>query len=232
MSDTGVTIPEGLGGKDYLPPPTRVRAHLIDFLRWRFSELPKGSYRWDPATGLRDDQGDSEVFISSAWPLNPQLVGQRPAITASSVSMPFSGLGINDLAYVDWNTGAQVRMDLIPTVTRIHVLSKIMVEAEKLAFFVTEQIWAFREAIVKSEPCLLQIGQRPMITEPTPPGALIPASGTEPDWRAVTIQLPTFIQHSVSTEPMNKRILREVRATMNLPQDPGAEAQSRGTSSD
>lgn len=231
MSKTSVTTPEGLLGRD-LPPAPRVRAHLLDFLRWRFSKLPEGSYRWDPSTAARDDQSGSEIFISAAWPLNPAQVGQRPAITATSVSLPFSGLGINDLAYVDLATGAQVRMDLIPTTTRIHVLSRVALEAERLAFYALEQIWAMRESIVKAEPCLLQIGQRPILSEVTPPGALIQSAANEPEWRVVTIMIPTFIQHSVSTEPMNKHIVRDVRATMNLPQDPGAEAQSRGTSSD
>lgn len=215
--------------RDAFPPDIRVARHLIDFLRWRFSTHPDGAYRWDPPGG--DDTGHqtSEIFIAHETPVNPKNVGQRPAITCAVGSLQFQGLGIGDAAFVDWTTGAQVRMDLIPTFTRVHVLSRVPLEAKRLAWYVAEQIWLFRDAIIKEEPALLHIGQRPSISEPTPAGSLVGPS-TEHEWVAVVVQFPTYIQHVGTTLPMNRRILNAIHTAAKLPQTGVSDAQSGGAS--
>lgn len=215
--------------RDAYPPDVRVARHLIDFLRWRFSRHPAGAYRWDPATGHLTGQDSSEIFLSHETPVNPQNVGQRPAVSCAVGSLGFQGVGIGDLAFVDWATGSQVRMDLIPTFTRIHVLSRVPFEARRLAWYVAEQIWAFRDAITKEEQVLLSIGQRPTISEPTLAGSLVGPS-TSHEWTAVVVQFPTFIQHAVTTMPMNKTILNAINTAVKLPQPGVTEAQSVGAS--
>ncbi len=203
----------GVGSFD---PITRVAHHLIDFVRWRFSLLPAGAYRWDPASELIDSQKSSEILIMYEGPVDAAKAGARPAITAAIGQSSFQGVGLNDRTHVDWATGAQTRMDLIPTMLRLHFLSTMPVEARRLAFFATNEIWALRDDIIVTCDDLLQIGQRPILSEPTPAGSLIAVPSVTHEWVAVTVQFPAFIQHCVTTHPMNKRILRDFRARMNL----------------
>lgn len=197
--------------REALDPGRRAARHVIDFLRWIFSGLPAGSYHFDVDAQDKGTDG-SEIYIAYESPVDPVKVGARPAICASVGALSFSGLGIGDTAYVDWATGAKTRMDLIPTTLGISVLTTKSVEATKLAWFCVEQIWMYREEIVKTEDSLHYLGARPVISTPSAPGSLMVPS-TEEEWVACTAQFPMYVTHCATTLPMNKRILREARFT-------------------
>lgn len=227
------TVPENpiTGGPDprVLPPDQRAVRHVLSFLQWRFSQNPAGGYRWDPSCLAAEGQKGSEIVLTSEVPLDPNGgLGARPAVTIDAGGMPFAGGGIGDKAFVDLDTGATVRMDFIPTQLRINVLSSVRLEARTLAWWITEQIWAFRDIIVKLEPCLLSLGQRPMISPPLPPGSLLSGTPSE-QWVLVVAQFPMVLQHSLTTLPLNKRILRELRVPIDLPQPTTPKAQSEGS---
>lgn len=205
MSASTPTIPEAWIGRDVYPPTYQLIRHVISFLKWRFSKLPAGAYQWKPETESSPDQAGSEVFISADTPINPQQVGQRPAITVSRGGASFQGVGQGDWAFTDFATGSKVRMDIIPTMLIINVLSKLPVEAEKLAWFCLEQIWTFREEITKTEPCIFNLGAKPSIMPPSPAGALV--ESTDFEWSVVVVSFPTYLQHSTSKLPLNQKIV-------------------------
>jgi hypothetical protein len=216
MSALSPTTPEGMLGKGAYPPTIAVVRHVIDFLKWRFSKLPQGSYRWDPDSGDATDQTGSDVFISADTPIRPTVVGQRPAITVSRSQAAFQGTGLGDLAYVDLRTGAKVRQDLIPTNLMINVLSTVPIEAERLAWFVMEQIWTFREEIVKTMPELLYLGTKPMLSAASPAGSLVENS-PDYEWVAVVVSFPCFLQHGATMLPLNKKILNGININATTP---------------
>lgn len=218
MTANTPTAPESpYVGRDIYPPTFQLVRHFISFLKWRFSRLPAGAYQWKPETESSPDQAGSEVFISADTPINPQQVGQRPAITVLRAAASFQGAGIGDWAFTDFATGAKVRMDIIPTNVMINVLSKFPVEAERLAWFCAEQIWTFREEIVQEEPSILYTGSRPSISAPSPAGALV--DSTDFEWTVVVVSFPAYLQHSTTKLPLNKKILRGV--TVNATTTPG-----------
>lgn len=225
------TVPENYisgNASRVLPPDDRAVAHVLNFLQWRFSRHARGSYYWDPSSDVNEGQTTSEILITSVTPVSHAIVGERPAITLQTAGINFSGGGIGDLAYVDLDTGAKVRMDFMPTQLRINVLSRVAFEAKSLAWYITEQIWAFRDAIVKLEPALLSLGQRPVVSPPLPPGSLMRPTPND-EWVVVVIQFPMVLQHSVTTLPLNQRILRHVQIKTDLPQGGAPEAQSGGS---
>ncbi len=202
----------------FYPPTFQIVRHLVDFLQWRFSKLPPGAYQWCPEGGNSETgEGQSEIFISADTPIDPVNVGQRPAVTVLRSQAAFNGVGLNDRAFVALSTGAEVKMDLLPTTIMVNFLSQQPVEAERLAWFGMEQIWAFREEIIKTLPCLLYMGQRPALSAPSPAGSLV--ASTDHEWVVVVCSIPTYLQHVVTKEPLNKPIVNgfTVNATTTSP---------------
>lgn len=224
-----VSTPEGALQAGF-PPTVELVRHVLDFLKWRFSTLPAGCYRWDPDSGDAPDQGSSEIFLGSDTPIDAERVGQRPAITVLRGPAAFQGTGIGDQSFINWRTGSVSRMDVIPTHLIINVLSRVPLEAEKLAWFATTQIWTYRHEIIKSAPrkVILYMGQRPSISPPSPAGSLVSTS-TDFDWCVVGCAFPTYLQDSYTTHPLNKQVLNGIhfRGTVQpLPTTGQNEAES------
>jgi hypothetical protein len=222
MTAISPTTPEGLGGSAF-PPTFQMTRHILSFLKWRFSSLPPGSYQWKPETEDSPDQTGSEVFMAADTPIRPEVVGQRPAITVLRSHAAFQGAGIGDLGHVDLATGATLKMDIIPTNLMINVLSRLPVEAERLAWFCAEQVWSYREAIIKSEPnkIFLYLGQRPSISPPTPAGSLV-ADTTDFEWCAVVVAFPVYLQHSTTLVPLNRPVVKHIGFTAAVERAPAA----------
>lgn len=201
------TTYEDLVGQVEFPETVSITRHLVDFLQWRFSKHPPGAYMF---TGHGPD---SEIYISADTPIDPEVVGMRPAITVLRSHAAYQGVGIGDVAYTDLRTGAKVYMDLMPTTMLVNVLSKLPVEADRLAAYVAKQIRGFRDALTASLPELLNIGQRIGISPPSPAGSLVAGDSPDFEWTVVVISVPTFLQTVQTTLPLNKPILNHVRVT-------------------
>ena len=189
-----------------MPPTFEVIEHLTSFLQWRFSCLPAGAYQWRPEGQDLTGMGQSEIFIGGDTPIDPVVVGQRPAITLLRASSGFQGVGLNDRAYINLMTGEWTQLDLIPTTVMINVLSQNDIEAERIAWFALEQIRGFREPIVKTLKSLCYLGQRPTMSAPSPAGSLVGGSA-EAEWTVVVISMPVFLQHATTVLPLNRKVI-------------------------
>jgi len=205
----GATTPEGNFGRGWFPPTYQAQRHLTSFLQWRFSQVPSGAYRYvaeqDP------DARESEICIGLDTPIDPNVMGKRPAVTVLRGPAAFQGVGFNDLATVKMQDGTQTRLDMVPTTLMVNVLSRIPVEAERLAWFCMEQIWTFREEITRTEPVIHSIGPRPTLSPPSAAGSLV--QSTDFEWCVVVVAFPTYLVHSTIKQPLNNPILKrfEVR---------------------
>lgn len=208
MSAQTPTTPEGplVGNGGYSPLFDVVR-HIVDFLQWRFSELPEGSYRFVPDDGT--EEKSSEIFIGADTPIRPETLGKRPAITVLRSQVVGAGLSLGDLSFANLATGGKTRADMYPTNIMINCLSTEQIEAEGIAWFVMEQISAFRDQICQaSKGLILYVGTRPMISAPSPAGSLV--DSTEIDWTAVVLSYPCYLQHAISAMPLNRPILNGI----------------------
>jgi len=210
------TTPEGLVGVGQFSPFFEVVRHFTSFLKWRFSGLPQGSYRYD-LESEGPEQKNSEIYIGSDTPIRTSVVGKRPAITVLRSQAQGSGLGLGDRAFIDLATGSKTRMDMYPLNIMINVLSTEPVEAESLAWFINQQISAFRDEICKaSNGLILYTGGRPMFAPPSPAGTLI--DSTEVDWTVVVLGYPTYIHGQAATLlPLNRPIIKGVDLTATTP---------------
>jgi hypothetical protein len=196
----------------FYPPSVRAVRHLISFLQWRFSLLPRGAYHWMPEDEDSPDGVSSEIYIAGDTPLPARAVGERPAITVLRSQIAFQGTGIGDVRDHQWQTGGKIYTDLLPTTLVVNVVSRLPMVADRLAWFVHEQIFTLREQILRSEKCIVAMGSRATVTAPSPAGALI--DSTESDWIAVSIYLPTYLQQVSSSLPINVPMVKKLELSM------------------
>ena len=202
--------PEGQPSEDVSSPLVRLQRVVVSFVRGLFAQCPPGAYHWQDSTGTAQDQEGSEIWIGTENPIDPEKVGNRPAITIGRGPAAFHGVGLGDQAYTDQATGGHVKMDMIPTTLNINVLSRTKFEAEELAWFVATHIWNLRNELLRGNTFILYMGTRPALTPPSPAGTLVGGPDTEENWTAVSINMPVYLQHMEVAIPLNKPVLREV----------------------
>lgn len=214
MSGITPSIPEA-AGIDLMPPQYSAIRTITSFLKWRFSCLPKGAFRWLPETETTPDQVGSEIFFAATTPIQPSIVGQRPAITVGRSGAAGQGLGLGDLAFRQLATGAAVRMDLMATNIVVNVLSSLPVVAERLAYHCQLEIFTFREEIVKNDPCFHSIGARASLSPPTDAGSLVVGS-SDIEWTLVQLVLPAWVSYSSTKLPLNKKVVSGFTTRMEV----------------
>jgi hypothetical protein len=208
------------------PPTVRAVRHIIGFLQWRFSLLPAGAYHWAPEDLETPEAIGSEIYISGDTPLPMRAVGDRPAITVLRSQLAFQGVGTGDVASHNWQTGGKTYMDLLPTTICINVLARLPFVAERLAWFVHEQIFTLREEIVRTEKCILSIGARATLTPPSPAGPM--TDSPDSDWIVVSLFLPTYLQHRTAFVPINVPVLKKLDVQIEVSsKDTGAGGEKR-----
>lgn len=194
---------------EMLPPTIRAVRHLISFLQWRFSLLPVGAFHWAPEDNAEPDGQQSQIYIAGDTPIPAQAVGMRPAITVLRSQAAFQGIGLGDVVDHNLRTGGKSYMDLVPTTLCVNVLSRLPMVAERLAWFVQDQIFTLREEIVRTEKCILSLGARTTLGAPSPAGALV--DSVDHDWCVVPLFLPTYLQHRTSFVPLNQPVLKSIK---------------------
>lgn len=186
-------------------------SHLASFLKWRFSLLPSGAYRYAGVeTGETDEV--SEIHISMDFPVRPEIVNQRPAISVFRSAMQFQGLGLGDTLFSNPMDGSIARADLASLTYMVGVLSRVPAEAETLSWVVMNEISAFRGQIVKSFPDMLYFGQRMSMSPASPPGALL--QDASHDWTAVILSIPTYLSYKHIFTPLNRPIVNNIGMTL------------------
>lgn len=187
-------------------PFVQIIRRTVEFIQGLHAQCPPGSYRWVPGENQNPDENESEIWIGADNPVSSDLIGKRPAITVLRGAGSFQGVGIGDRAFFDFRTGGMVKMDILPVTLMINVLSRVPLEAEQLAWFEAQHIWALRRELMKNQSGIMFIGQRPSLSPPTPAGSLI-APDTEHNWSVVSVSFPAYLQHSTTTIPTGKKIL-------------------------
>lgn len=197
-------------------PFVQIIRRTVEFIQGLHAQCPAGSYRWCPGENSNPDENESEIWIGADNPVRSDIIGKRPAVTVLRGAASFQGVGIGDRAFYDFKTGGMVKMDILPVTIMVNVLSRFPFEAEQLAWFEAQHIWALRRELMKNQPGIMFIGQRPSLSPPTPAGSLI-APDTEHNWTVVSVSFPTYLQHSTTTIPTGKKILNEIAVSGATP---------------
>lgn len=173
-------------------PISYARQATVAFLKGLFAELPAGNYHWS------SDPKQTEIFISADAPYKAQALGQRPAITCGRGSAGFQQMFIDDLGKENWMNQTETRTDMISMMISIICLADNELEAEELAWFCTNHIFALRHYMVRQG--FHEFGRGLRMEPATAAGQLVTGEGAV-QWRRVQILVPTHYQNTVKTQP-------------------------------
>lgn len=180
-------------------PLEYVRVLYCSFVQGLFHASPPGAYHWEP----EDDQ--SEIYISDETPVKAVSMGIRPAVSFIRGPVQFYSLGLDDMLDYDFKTGAKQKSVLIPGIMTINCLSRVDLEAERIAFIIAEQLWANRELLMKKG--FFEIGRQPKIGSPSPAGSIVTGDGAD-ELFVVAVQCPYQFYRTTNITPLGAPILR------------------------
>ena len=203
-------IPEG-SFKD--SPLERVRTLFAGFIQGLFYAAPPGAYHWEPHADT------TEIFISDESPVHTESLGQRPGVSLTRGPVQFYSLGLDDMLALNQETGTKQKSVLVPGTMSINCISRVMLECERIAWIVAEQLWAHRELLMREG--FFEVGRQPMIGAPTPAGSLV--TGDQGDgYFATTVSCPYQFYRTTNITPLGKHIVRNMALTMHTRVRPAA----------
>lgn len=190
---------EGIGEDPYL----YILELYVRYLQGLFNFLPAGNFHWEP------DYEITEIIIRGEAPLNPEVVGKKPAITVVLGATSFAGIGINNTLEYDFATGREVRTDLMSGNLVVYCLAQSDIIAQRLAYIVAHHT-RVQQRLLEGEGGFHMIA-RPngcQVNSPSPPGSLV--AGDPEGLVMVQVNVPFQFQWTWSTEPRQARTQRSI----------------------
>ena len=153
-------------GKDNFWNPLYYSSRVIlGFLQGLFNANEPGRYHWDPDPEL------TEILITDQAPITTQAVNIRPAIVAMISPATYANISMNSLLHAD-HTNRREFVDLISSTVTLNCLSKVAVDAHRLAWFTGSMMKAHRHFLQKAGP-FHEIAKDITFLNETPAGALL-----------------------------------------------------------
>lgn len=167
---------------------------LLKFLQDFFQQQETGCFRFIPGdVGFETEEIQTEIIISDAGSINTDTVEKRPAIIISRGPFAYANLGIDNFLLETETTGKRTHTDLLSGSFVVNCVSRVGLEAEKIALLVAKALKIYRRAL--HQIGFFQIGQQIRIGVETPAGSLLPGDADE-DFITVPVQFPVFYQES------------------------------------
>ena len=185
-------------------PLERVRTLFIGFVQGLFYAAPPGAYHWEP-------DSTSEIFISDESPIHVDRLGVRPAVSFTRGPVQFYSLGLDDMLTYNPETGSKQKSVLVPGTMTINCVSRVMLESERLAWIIAEQLWAHRELLMKEG--FFEVGRTPMIGAPSPAGSVVMNDSAD-EYIVTTVTCPYQFYRTTSITPLGKKIVGSLTMMM------------------
>lgn len=201
-------IPETEGqaqfpGSSFKYTPLRhIRVLFITFVQGLFAAAPKGCYHWV------DDEENTDILITNENRIDPEVLNKRPAITFTRGPLQFYSLGIDDRVSYDFSLDKKRKGVLVPGTMTINCVSRVELEAEDLAWVVTEHIWLLRDLLLKAG--FFDIGRTPQIGSPSPAGSIV-MNDQGDEYTAVPITVPFQFARDSQFTPLGRSIVNNIR---------------------
>lgn len=187
-------------------PLTQVRFLYSAFAKVLFRTLPRGSMHWQ-----NDEQ--SEIYISDEHPMHSDVLGVRPAISFTRGPIQFFSLGMDDMLAFDPTTGKKTKSALIPGVMSINCCSRVDLESEQIAWFLSEHMWILREKLMGLDG-FFEIGRQQQISSPSSAEGIITGDNAK-EWFCTTISSPFQFPRTSQSTPLNNNIIQEIALMVN-----------------
>jgi hypothetical protein len=173
-------------------PLVHCRRVTLAFLQGLFAQCPRGQFHWNA------DSKISEIYIHDANPVDPEKIGQKPAITIIRSPMQFGQLFMDDMQDFNILDGQRTHSDMLSGTLVLNALSKVGVEAEEIAWFTARHTWILRRMLLRRG--FHDVGRGMRVDAVTPAGALV-AGDSDQIWRKVSILMPFHFRYSDKLTP-------------------------------
>lgn len=184
------------------------RRLFLGFLQTSFGSRPSGSYRWVP------EQDHSQIYITSEYPVRPDVFTKRPALVVARGPISFWHLGIGEIDEFDPRTGTRTKTTVYQGVLTLIAMSRVMVEAERLALLCTSEVMARRNELLGTGK-FFDFGQAIGVSAPSAPGSMI--EGDRGDGIiAVSASFPFALVWSARITPVNRQLVEGVDLTLQV----------------
>lgn len=204
----------GFPGSFRNTPLFAIRKVFVRFCQGLFAAAPPGCWHWTDEEGSEN----SEIFISDESPIQPEKVGQRPAISFTRGPVQFYSLGMDDLLFYRQDIDKKTKSVLVPGTMSINCMSRVDIEADNIAWVVGEHMWALRDLLIGNH-LFFEIGRQLVIEPPTPAGSLV-ADDQGDGWFVSTVAMPFQFHRTTSRTPLGKEIVRSVELSLNTQNKP------------
>lgn len=188
-------------------PLRELRGMFVRFVQGLFAGAPSGEYRWN------EDDTISEIIITNEMRIDPEVIQKRPCITFTRGPAQFYSLGIDDLLSYEMDIERKVKSALIPGTMSINCISRVMLESEDLAWWISEYIWLLRDIIMAQG--LFDVGRAPQIGAPSPAGSLV-TNDQGDEFTVVTVSIPWQLARTSSYMPLGKNAVGNVTAPLGM----------------
>jgi len=175
---------------------------LLRFLQEYFYQQPAGQNLFHFEPGDQDGEWttaevDSEVIISDQGSINTDTVEKRPAIIISRGPFQYGNLGLDNLLYEEQSTAKRTHTDMLSGSFVINCISRVGLEAERLALLVAKGLRVHRRAIQLAG--IFQTGSVIRVGSESPANSLVSGDSDE-DLITVPVSFPVFYQESWTVE--------------------------------
>jgi len=197
-------------------PVLYIRQIITGFIQGIYENVSEANYRWS------DDPNASKIFISASTPVDAKAFGQRPVIAVSRSAIQFSATAIGGIESMSAKDGSIVRSDMLTTMLIAQHISTKEAEAEEMAFYTFEQVWANQEVLAHYN---LVLSANPAVEQPAPAGSLV--EGDVKGMWAVPVILPVRLVRRVRSIPMGDPIMKRVSYRIRIELEPRAATEDR-----
>lgn len=186
---------------------------LLRFLQEFFYQMPRGKnlFHFDPGEGWETDELTSELIITDSGAINTDTLEKRPAIIVSRNQFSYGNLGMDNFVSSIGTNDKRTHTDLLQGSFTINCLSRLGLEAEKLALMIARAIKIHRRMLQQAG--FFQIGQQITIG-PESPAATIYPGGSDEDYVMVGVTFPCYWQETWKINPSGLDSLNSVLLTV------------------
>lgn len=188
-------------------PLRHVRTLFVRFVQGLFSAAPPGSYHWDP------DDSKTELLVSSEGRLDPEVVGQRPAVSMTRGPVQFYSLGLDDMHSYDVQTGRKEKVILVPGTMVLNCISRVALECEDLAWIIGEHLWLLRHLMMRAG--FFDIGQRIQVGSPSAAGSII-TNDSGDEFTVVPVSVPFQFPRKSSYAPLGQSVVTNIQQSLSI----------------
>jgi hypothetical protein len=187
-------------------PLQYLRETFVAFIQGLFAAAPPNSFHWT------SDLEHTEIMILDENPINAEKIGARPAINIVRGPLRFAGVGLDDMADYQFDTGKKTKEVFITGTISVNCLSSNDLESEQIAWIVGEMVWLLRERLLQEG--LFETGREINLGSPSPAGSLV-MNDQGSEWYATTLTIPyQFIRRSAFT-PLGMAIMKSIDLHMS-----------------